>query len=131
MKKTKGSGIIFICENKVLLIQNPNGTWEIPGDKKDLNESYLQTAKRETLKEVGWCPYIDISGEYTYNGKKSKYKIYYVFNEGTFKCNLSKEHINWKWYSLDKLPENLNRKVADALDFLKQSSLASDNINTV
>lgn len=130
MKKCKGSGIIFICQNKVLLIQNNRGIWEIPGGRKEFNESYLQAAKRETLEEVGWCPYMDVSGEYTYHGKKTKYKVYYVVLDYAFKCNLSKEHINWKWFSLDKLPVRMNKKIIDALGFLQTIS-SSDNINTI
>ena len=131
MKKTKGSGIIFICQNRVLLLQSPRGIWEIPGGKKNFTESYVQAAKRETLEEIGWCPCIDIAGEYTCEGKKTKYKVFYVFLDKAFTCNLSREHIHWNWFSLDRLSNNINKKIADALDFLKKSALASDNIDTV
>jgi 8-oxo-dGTP pyrophosphatase MutT (NUDIX family) len=131
MKKNKGAGILFICDNEVFLLQNKKGIWEIPGGKKEKDEKYLDAARRETNEECSMCPAFSLVGNYIFENLKNKYKIYFVKIHKKFNCKISKEHSNSKWFDIKKLPQPLHVKVVEALDFLKNNLLALDNINTV
>jgi 8-oxo-dGTP pyrophosphatase MutT (NUDIX family) len=131
MKKNKGAGILFVCDNEVLLLQNKKGIWEIPGGKKEKGEKYLDAARRETSEECSMSPAFLMVGNYTFENLKNKYKIYFAKINKKFNCKISNEHSNFKWFDLKKLPQPLHVKVIEALDFLKNNSLALDNINAV
>ena len=130
MKINKGSGIIFLAGDKILLLQNPKKIWEIPGGKKEKNEDYLTGAQRETLEEVGKCPAFKLFGNFVHQNKKNKFKIYFGKIDKPFTCKLSDEHLSYDWCDLNKLPQNLHKKITGAISFLKDK-LSLDNVNAV
>ncbi len=131
MKKNKGSGILFVCGDKVLLLQNNKGIWEIPGGKKEPDENYLETAKRETWEEIGKCPTFLLIGKYLFLTKKNKFKIYIGLVKNKFTCLLSDEHERFEWFDVNDLPQPLHAKVAGALDMLKKHLSTCDNVDAI
>jgi len=116
--KKKGAGIIFICGEEILLLQKFKGIWEIPGGRKEKNEKYLNTARRETREECSICPEFKMIGNYIFENLKNKYVIYFAKVEEKFSCNLSNEHVNFKWFNIKNLPKNIHAKITDAVTFL-------------
>ena len=46
-------GLVFNDEGKLLLIQEPNGKWELPGGRIEHGETFHETLKREIKEEMG------------------------------------------------------------------------------
>lgn len=119
--KNVGSGIIFICKDKILLLKNNKNIWEIPGGRKDSGEKFIDTARRETTEEIGFCPEFKKIGYFMHEKTKYKFKIYFGIVKEEFNCNLSDEHNDYKWATINNLPQRLHNKILGALEFLKES----------
>jgi 8-oxo-dGTP pyrophosphatase MutT (NUDIX family) len=129
--KNKGSGILFVFQDSIFLLQNNKGIWEIPGGKKDAKESFLQAAQRETFEEVGICPKFNLIGKYIYENNKNKFKIFIGTIPAKFPVKISDEHIRGKWFNIKKLPQYLHKKILGAIDLIKNSFSTGDNINAI
>ena len=46
-------GLVFNEEGKLLLLQEPDGMWELPGGRIEHGEEFAQTLTREIREEVG------------------------------------------------------------------------------
>lgn len=46
-------GLVFNDEGKLLLIQEANGKWELPGGRIEHGEAFHETLKREIKEEMG------------------------------------------------------------------------------
>jgi len=131
MSKNKGAGILFICDDKVLLMQNKKGLWEIPGGKREKGEKSLDAARRETHEECGICPSFGLIGSYIFENLKNKYKIFFAKVKNKFNCEISDEHSKYGWFNIKKLPQPVHNKVTGALKFLNKNELALDNVNAI
>ena len=129
--KNKGSGILFVFKNNILLLKNNKGVWEIPGGKRDAGESFLHTAQRETYEETGHRPIFKLIGKYTYDNGKNKFKIFIGRVEKKFPIKLSTEHAQWKWFNIKKLPQHLHKKILGAIELVIKNLSSSDNINAI
>lgn len=130
MSKNKGAGIIFLHNDKVLLLKSSKNIWEIPGGRKESGENFLDAARRETLEEIGSCPSFKLIGKYIYENDKNKYKIYFGVVDKKFKCKISDEHEDWGWFNLKNLPQPLHVKVVGALKML-ENFLVCNNIDSI
>jgi 8-oxo-dGTP diphosphatase len=120
-----GFGVMIFKDNKVLLgrrHEDPNkadselhgeGTWTMPGGKMDFGESFEDSAFRETHEET------------SLKLNKDKLKLISLTNdrvpdahfvtigfltdefEGEPQVMEPDEITEWKWFSLDNLPENM------------------------
>ena len=117
-----GVGVVILDDNKVLLghrvakykdtggIYEPD-SWTLPGGKQEYSETIIGCAKRETKEETD----LDISNISVFGAdddiSPDRHFItvytYATIYKGTPKV-MEKDKIDeWKWYELDKLPENI------------------------
>lgn len=91
------------------------GEWEIPGGRVDSNENYEQAVMRETKEETG----IDIitskqlkfvKSEQYKVGEESRIVVYFAYECDTDEVQLSSEHDDYSWVSIDNFDNiKLNR----------------------
>lgn len=118
--KNQGGGFLFYTNNSfLLLLKAKNLLWEVPGGKKNANEKYLQAAKRETKEEIGKLPKFKKTGFQLIETDKHKFKIYFAKVQKEFSCQISDEHLKWKWIKFEKVNEyKLHPKVEKAVRFI-------------
>lgn len=99
-------------DNKILLVQEKDGRWSLPGGWVDIGVSVKENTIKEVYEEAG----IDVSADYIiaiqdrdkhnlpiYIHKVCKVFVYCSYISGEFKENI--ETINSGYYSFDELPE--------------------------
>ena len=123
-----GVGIVLLNnKNKVLVgkrLDNPKDFWQMPQGGIDINEDYLDAAKRELEEETsiksvelikeldGWLKY-DLPEELVgkvwkgkYSGQKQKWFIMkFLGNDSEIDLETGKpEFIEWQWINVENLP---------------------------
>ena len=81
----------------MILKKNKNKLWELPGGKKKKNESFYKAALREAEEEIGFLPKFKKTGFICLANKANKLVIYFAKVSAKFSCQLSAEHIDFKW----------------------------------
>ena len=132
MEKPTSCGSIIVKDNKMLLAlpyQNPG--WNLPKGTMNENESYLETAKRETLEECN----IDIDksikiedlGEFKYLKNKNLHLFLVVIDyEPELKCNstflveksniIAHEMVAYRWVELDGYSNYISIALKSVID---------------
>lgn len=123
MKPGLGVGIMLIKENKILLgLRNPDkakadselqgqGTWTMPGGKVEFMEKLVDAAKRELQEETGLTAtkldFLCVSDDMT--DTAHYVTVGFVAREytGEIKTMEPETILEWKWFNLDDLPNNL------------------------
>ncbi|MBM6615969.1 NUDIX hydrolase [Desemzia sp. RIT804] len=63
--------------DKILLVSPPNGSYLLPGGERELNETHVETLKREAMEELGFeievGEYLGEADEYYYSSHRKKY----------------------------------------------------------
>ena len=135
MKPGIGVGVMVINENKVLLgLRNPDrikasselqgqGTWTMPGGKVEYMEKLIDAAKRELKEETSLdatkLDILCISDDMT---ETAHYvTVGFIVNEyfGEVKAMEPETILEWKWFNLDNLPENLYKPSAKCIEKYK------------
>ena len=125
--------IILNAKNEVLIMfSSKNKYWEFPKGKVERGEKELDTLKREVHEETGiqrfrLNPAFRDYLRYTFRvGNKliRKIVVYYLFKTGA-QVQVSDEHMEYKWVSLDRAKELLKHpnqhKLVDRIqDFLRE-----------
>tara|TARA_B100000073_G_scaffold345898_1_gene356011 strand:+ start:259 stop:1515 length:1257 start_codon:yes stop_codon:yes gene_type:complete len=103
-------GIIIRFEDKILLLQRPQGTWALPkGHVKEGETNYealLRELEEETQIKLG-----GVEAEYLHETKNktgSVLHIYYLEPESKLIPTINDEHIGWAYFSLTSLPDNID-----------------------
>jgi len=147
-----GVGIVLLNkENKVFVgkrIDNPTNHWQMPQGGVEINENFLQAAKRELEEETSiksvklikelkyWLTYDlpeNILGKIwqgKYRGQKQKWFIMQFFGEIeeiNIKTNYP-EFLDWKWINPSELPNvavnfkvSIYKKIMQELVFIDQN----------
>tara|TARA_B100000965_G_scaffold396766_1_gene412171 strand:+ start:2983 stop:4191 length:1209 start_codon:yes stop_codon:yes gene_type:complete len=102
-------GIIIEHENKMLLLQRPNGTWAIPKGHVKEGESNYEGMVRELKEETQ----IDLPEKADYlhettNKTGSILHVYFFNSMSLLKPSINSEHIGWAYFSKDALPDNID-----------------------
>ncbi|HUS88322.1 MAG TPA: NUDIX hydrolase [Desulfosporosinus sp.] len=131
LQRRKASGILLICsEDKSIYLMKRSrvvllsGTWAIPGGSVKENETPLLGALRECFEEMNSVPVptkkigqvknINPFIDYTTYAYDISFKSKTYWNP-----KINCEHSDAKWFSLDKLPENIHPGVKRAMNRLK------------
>lgn len=118
----KAAGILFTDGKSILLLKRAGegehiGKWALPGGKSKDMESEIQTARRESMEEAGIksIPGHRIDSLVTRSGQDKFTGFVYRVGK-PFDVQLSKEHSDYKWASLDEISKmELHPKFKDKL----------------
>lgn len=130
--RIRGAGICLVTpQGEALFIKrspdaNHPETYDFPGGKADDNETPEQTARRETLEEIGAAPYGDLalmSHEADSDGVEFITYRLQVMRKFTPKLDLS-EHTEFVWAPLTNPPQPLHPGVAKTIN----DTLAQDYV---
>lgn len=115
---------ILLDGHKVLLDQRNKDSgkaeWELPGGHLEFGESFEECIKREFLEEAG----IKVTAQKLVSVAPNKmYGNHYVIlaflvstkSKAVVKHKEREIHLDWKWFDLDQLPENLFIAAKNAL----------------
>ena len=106
---------IAIYQNKVLLLQNPDKTYELPGGHVKKDEPLMVGAAREFIEETG----IPVSLKKILFRKPNRIIYHGTLNSRNVK--ISGEHIGFTFSSINNLYKlRLSRKAYKDLYFLKK-----------
>jgi 8-oxo-dGTP pyrophosphatase MutT (NUDIX family) len=130
-----GAGIFFTDGKKVLLLkrggeERNKGTWGLPGGGVEEGESAIQAARRESVEECGRVQGRRF-GSLVEKDDDHEWTTFFFRIKKPFKCKLSDEHTDWKWFDLDDL-HNLNlhpkfkKNMERHLSFLKKRKSFSE-----
>jgi 8-oxo-dGTP pyrophosphatase MutT (NUDIX family) len=135
----KSCGLIIFRKEKTLefLLLKSHSEWCFPKGHVEPNESELQTALRETTEETSLANLTILPSfrelltyQYLREGKTvSKKCIYFlaIFNEGSIK--ISKEHLDYGWFSLDEALVKLHHENAKNLLIAANSFIVKTHSN--
>lgn len=119
----EGAGFLFVTpDKKILMLQKPNKKWSLVGGHREKGESPSQTARRETVEEIGFVPKGTIIDFVRYKKKETNAGCYsFVMRVSEkFKPKLSNEHIDYKWIPYKKINDYIiSKAVKDLLPHLK------------
>ena len=135
-----GFGVMMLKGKKILLGKrhiNPKkadselhgeGTWTMPGGKLEYGESFEDGSKREVMEETGIK--LKNAKVICINNDKGKFAHFItigllsIYEEGDFEgqANVMEpdEIIEWKWFSVNDLPEKIFFSSAKVLENYKQ-----------
>ncbi|MDD3647526.1 MAG: NUDIX domain-containing protein [Candidatus Dojkabacteria bacterium] len=118
-----GFGAMILRSGKVLLglrnedrrrassLLHGEGSWTMPGGKVDFGESYIEAVKREVREEtslkVNSAKLISINNTVGRNAHFLTLGFKITSFSGSLKVMEPEEIIEWKWFDLKKLPQNL------------------------
>lgn len=115
--------IIFDSYDRVLLILRNDdakladsdmrleGTWTLPAGKVKMGETIFEAAKRKALAEVNLSvddlSIVSISDDINEHAAFVTFGILAGKHSGDIDLGSTQEHVDYKFFSLDELPENL------------------------
>ena len=106
---------IAIYQNKILLLQNPDKTYELPGGHIKKDEPLMVGAAREFIEETG----LPVSLKKVLFRKSNRIIYHGTLNSRNVK--ISNEHIGFTFSSINNLYKlRLSRKAYKDLYFLKK-----------
>lgn len=127
-----GAAILISDEqNRLLLMKrSDSGCWGPPGGAVEPGEVVEKAAKREALEESGlqvgeMLLFGVFSGPelfYKYPNGDEVYNvtIAYLSREVSGEIHLNGEHTEWRWFSKDKIPENISPPIKPVIEKYKE-----------
>jgi 8-oxo-dGTP pyrophosphatase MutT (NUDIX family) len=117
-------------EELLMLLRTDNGCWGVPGGAMEPGEHLEDTAVRETFEETGLqihkLSLFDVfSGPelyYQYPNGDEVFNVSVVYFAKAFSGEIvvnQNEHAQWKFFSLETLPENISPPIRVILKELK------------
>ncbi len=109
-------GVVLVNYGAVLLLQYPQGHWDLPKGHVEADDSDRKaTMRRELAEETGIVDVSVLDGfeertEYTFRhkGKRQTKEVYwYVAETETLDVNLSHEHRGYLWLDWDQALETI------------------------
>lgn len=117
----KKSFVIFYTKKTFLLLKkSKNGFWELPGGKKNRDETFANAAFREVFEETGYISEIKHNRRTKINTKDSEMTLFFVEVDNEFSCILSDEHQDFIWTSFFEYQKLIvNKKCKKMLESIK------------
>lgn len=95
--------IVISSDHKVLLLQNSDGSWELPGGRLNVNESWEEGLRREVFEETGLdnftiCGVAGVGNWKSSRNNGLRYGVFFCCSvDGVFVPRLSHEHSAYLW----------------------------------
>ena len=130
-KPASAKAVLFVRNNKILLLKKANGAWDLPGGKLKSGEGWIEGLTREVFEESGlrirnadW-----VSG--WSNGRHPKKSMIMGFFVCQLNCKpkksrivISDEHVKGKFFSFNKV-----KGLALPQEYARVIKLAAQKIN--
>ncbi len=102
---------VLIAEDRVLLLLNERGEWDLPGGRPDLGEDHRAALKREVQEEAGLVVEVDAPlDEHLFEvlpGRFVRILPFVCRLTGNGDVVLSHEHLETRWLPLAELGERI------------------------
>jgi 8-oxo-dGTP pyrophosphatase MutT (NUDIX family) len=122
----RAAGILFERDHgKILLVLRSDevmdpGVWAIPGGRIEEGEKAEASAHLETEEEMGKIPPYKIMGQDVYRSGDFEYTTFRSRmkekDAKKWKPSLNWENDDWRWFSVDRLPEPLHPNVKKLIE---------------
>lgn len=104
-------------QEKIILVQAPNGSWFLPGGEIENDESHLEALKRELIEELGFTAtigqYYGQADEYFYSSHRDTYfyNPAYLYEVTDFKILGSplEDFNHLAWFTVEDAKKQLKR----------------------
>lgn len=111
-------------ETEALVLQNPDGTWELPGGKVEYGETAAESLEREVYEETGLSvteaePVETTVRKLKKKKKRGKFAVVYRCAFDGRAVDLSDEHVEFAWRGAAEIRET-NLKQVDEYRSLKR-----------
>lgn len=102
---------VLVKNGQILLVKNERNEWELPGGRIEIGESPEQCLKREMYEELKIdIKILNIIGTRLFEVIQEQYVFLVAFlcemAEENETIEISEEHIDYKWFKVEKLPRN-------------------------
>ena len=105
-------------DEKIILVQAPNGAWFLPGGEIEAGENQLQALERELIEELGFevqvGQYYGQADEYFYSRHRDKYfyNPAYIYEVQSFtkKQEPLEDFNQLAWFPIDQALDKLKRE---------------------
>ncbi|WP_435196058.1 NUDIX hydrolase [Natronomonas sp. EA1] len=109
---------VLFSNDEVLLVRDPDGTWEFPGGRIDRGEAPIDALHRELAEETGLDAEIGRpvhTAIRRHERKRAKFFVYYRGRVDDRSVALSEEHDAYRWVTPDEAEPLLSERHATAL----------------
>jgi 8-oxo-dGTP pyrophosphatase MutT (NUDIX family) len=130
-----GAAILVLDEQNRLLMmkRSDNECWSVPGGSVEPGELVEAAAKRETFEEsnleIGELLLFGVfSGPeffYKYPNGDEVYNVIIIYSSHDWhgEVKLNDEHTEWRWFSVDSIPEEISPPIKPIIEQFKTSLL--------
>ena len=130
-------GVILVNLGSILLLQYPQGHWDLPkGHVEQDDEDNFETSRRELKEETGiselsFLENFEYRTEYQFKHKgkrRVKQVFWYIATTEEISVSLSKEHRNYMWLDWEQALEQVTHSetkqlIESAYEFMKNAGL--------
>lgn len=130
-------GVILVNLGSILLLQYPQGHWDLPkGHVEQDDEDNFETSRRELKEETGiselsFLENFEYRTEYQFKHKgkrRVKQVFWYIATTEEISVSLSKEHRNYMWLDWEQALEQVThletkQLIESAYEFMKNAGL--------
>lgn len=127
IKFTLASGPVIIENNKTLLVKHGKDEfWKFPGGTQLSDSTFIENAKREVKEELNLNVELeDNPCVLIFEREKNEVKEYvvlfhYLVKERKGEPKIGKDVKEFKWFNLNKLPDNSAPNIKPVLDYFKK-----------
>ena len=98
---------LFKKDDRILLVKDPKGIWELPGGRIEHGENPEEALKRELAEELGWIKVTvkEIIDSWSFTSENNKHFIILVYKCAIDEDEIKKndEYTEYKWIPISEI----------------------------